>query len=232
MVALRHSYSFGVFFQFSMPEIMCGSTRMVFSSYESDACVAWGCRDVGRCKACWNSEVCPDKRHLSLVQSYLYSLTEMFSALCFPSARPRHCLRAHHLAKAKTTREHTQNYAAQMLGSQCSSTLPGPILFSNRDAAQMIKGALPHPQELRVVIKVKIPFIECKLSFLCNFITVMAHLQGRRVCEGGHVLWDEGKERGHPARTHSWLCPCPALWLPDTASATISPPVNAGDDPF
>lgn len=66
-----------------------------------------------------------------------------------------------------------------MLDGQCSKALPGPILFSNRDAAQMLKGALPHPQELLVVINVKIPFMVCKLGFHHNFITVMGHLQGR-----------------------------------------------------
>lgn len=66
-------------------------------------------RDVGRCKACWISEVCPGKGHLNLVQSYLYSLSEMVSALCFSCVMPRHCLREQPLAKAKTTREGTQN---------------------------------------------------------------------------------------------------------------------------
>lgn len=53
--------------------------------------------------------VCPGKRLLNLVQSYLYALPEIVSASCFHCVKPRHCLRDQHLAKAKPTIEHTGN---------------------------------------------------------------------------------------------------------------------------
>lgn len=42
----------------------------------------------------------------------------------------------------------------RMLSSQCSNTLLGQILFSNRSKAQVLKGALPCPQEMKMQVMI------------------------------------------------------------------------------
>lgn len=139
--------------------------KTVLWSCESDIYVSWAHRDVVGCRVCSIPKVCSGKRYLNVAQAFLYSLLKLISAPCFPSARSRHYLREHHIAQVKTIREYTQSQAARMLRSQWPNTRPGQILFSNKNKAQKFKGALPHPQELWVVIKVKIPFMEAHLAF-------------------------------------------------------------------
>lgn len=52
------------------------------------------------------------------------------------------------------------------------------------------------------------------------------------VCEGGHVLQYEGEGKGPLSQDTFLVLSLLCDYLTDTASAEISPPVNAGDDPF
>lgn len=101
---------------------------------------------------CWkvqsllDLEVYADKKDLGLVQSYLFSLLEIVSALCFHCDRPRYCLRQHHLASAKILGTYPNLSSTDVWLSVLESILAQLHLAT--DTAQMIKGTLLNPKEL------------------------------------------------------------------------------------